>query len=188
MPNHCGNQLTILGDKLSRDQFVNDIAGSNPQWGEEIITSEARVEKFCLNQIMPVPRDVIEAGFNNGYDWCVDQNNWGTKWGCYDTKLEHDANSTKYIFLTAWSPFSEAVFELLTSKYPTLTFRLIFAEKGCQYYGCYDSHHGYFTEKFEESDIKQQCACDNPYDCPCEKEEVLLNQLSEYQDVYNMSG
>jgi hypothetical protein len=64
-----------------------------------------------------------EFGYDNWYDWqCA---NWGTKWNAYD----QFSNGDNFIeFSTAWSTPYQAI-KLLSSKYPTLQFKVEFADE-----------------------------------------------------------
>ena len=71
------------------------------------------IESKPLTQAMS--ESLIEIhGHNNWYDWANDDNNWGTKWGCYDTEMDGDMLTCT----TAWGPFSDAVFEMFVKDFP----------------------------------------------------------------------
>lgn len=170
MPSHCGNRLTIIGDKKHRDLLVAQIAGPSPNW--EDTYNESYNESLCLDRIIPIPFDILELGFDNaGYIWCVEH--WGTKWGCYNTNVIHNDLHTIYTFNTAWSPLSQDIFNRLTTAYPTLKFRLVFAEITYGFYGCFDSDDGCFKQYFQEPDVDEL---------------RLVDQLSEFQEVLDISG
>jgi hypothetical protein len=175
MPNHCGNSLYITGEYSCRDQLVKDVGKDDD--------SEP---SFDLNKIMPMPKDV------NWYEWTTNSNNWGTKWGCYNVSLEHNETDTQYTFQTAWGPFSKAIFEKLMTSYPELKFRLIFAERGCEYCGYYDSVLGYAEFDITAAHRYWNCTCENAphktWDETCDGYETLTDELKEYETCYDMSG
>lgn len=54
-------------------------------------------------------------GGDNWYEWAY--NNWGTKWGCYDSEI--DGNTLR--FTTAWSLFDISVLDELAVDFPNFT-------------------------------------------------------------------
>jgi hypothetical protein len=63
-------------------------------------------------------------GADNWYDWQL--HNWGTKWNAYDQVFNEASNTIT--FDTAWSTPQEAMIHL-SKKYPTLTFKVEFADE-----------------------------------------------------------
>lgn len=147
MPNHCWNELYIIGTKSELEKvkkFCKD--------GKDLLSAK---------KIIPPPDDRLldNDGFNgrlcikcghisekgaftgeahcekcgekliDGYHWCIQ--NWGTKWGCYDVELDEDidlpwfdgsdhAQPVKvmcYRFNTAWSP-PTPIIDALKDKFP----------------------------------------------------------------------
>jgi hypothetical protein len=76
---------------------------------------------------------IVKYGTNNWYDWAL--NNWGTKWGAYDSSewtLEERTNGTgtaTISYNTAWSP-ATPFFERASELFPTLTFETQYADEG----------------------------------------------------------
>lgn len=154
MPNHCANQLIVSGPSAQR--IKEFLSGHGPYWGPpffnkapEGLSEAEKIEYFRakhfegepspidLNKIIPVPEEVIAAGYSDsGYYWCYD--NWGTKWGCYETSIVCDEeDKVVYQFNTAWAPFKESIFEKLHEVFPDLTFQLDYYETGCGVVGRY---------------------------------------------------
>jgi hypothetical protein len=55
-------------------------------------------------------------GYDNWYDWCNDENNWNTKWGCYDLEIDDEVVR----FTTAWSPMSELIVKMMAQDFPDM--------------------------------------------------------------------
>ena len=115
MPNHVYASISVekeYADKLREISKVglcrhyhpmpkeldNSVSGSEsakPEWQKQ--KSKELIEKY---------------GADNWYSWCV--NNWGTKWGCYETTFtERDDGGANYHFSTAWSPVSPRIMDML---------------------------------------------------------------------------
>lgn len=95
---------------------------------EQVQTGEADIHaaKVVLNNIK-------KYGAADWYNWSV--YNWGTKWNAYDTSEWEDCKDGKVTsFYTAWSP-PIPVIKKLSSKYPTLTFKLEYADEGGGFLG-----------------------------------------------------
>jgi hypothetical protein len=50
---------------------------------------------------------------DNWYDWA--NNNWGTKWGCYDNEI--DGGTLR--FCTAWAPMADEIIEAFSKDFPS---------------------------------------------------------------------
>ena len=80
---------------------------------------------------MPIPDDFKGDGW---YTWCV--NNWGTKWGDYETQLFKEApNEAIFHYQTAWGPYSDEFLQKISKPFPTLTFLMQYEERGCCFLG-----------------------------------------------------
>jgi hypothetical protein len=80
---------------------------------------------------MPIPNDFKGDGW---YTWCV--NNWGTKWGDYETQLFKDVpNEATFHYQTAWGPYSDEFLQKISKPFPTLTFLMQYEERGCCFLG-----------------------------------------------------
>lgn len=82
-------------------------------------------------------------GADNWYDWQV--HNWGTKWNAYDQIFEEGSNIIT--FDTAWSTPQQAMYHL-SSKYPTLTFEVQFADE--------DLGHNVGNYTFKDGEIVEE--------------------------------
>ena len=52
-------------------------------------------------------------GATNWYDWC--NYNWGTKWGCYELRMDHDVIE----FTSAWCPIDENIIRMFAKDFPS---------------------------------------------------------------------
>lgn len=72
-------------------------------------------------------------GYNSGgYKWCCD--NWDTKWNAYDVVRRDYDGDTIVTFQTAWSPPLKVI-AALAAKFPHMTFRLEYFERGMEFCG-----------------------------------------------------
>jgi len=134
MPNHCENVLFVSCKEKDKDELLRfrEFAKGECPWKEK--DEEPIKEEFCCNKFVPVPKKVIRQGFDKaGYDWCVA--NWGTKWGAYDIQVFVSPFILKYMFSTAWGPFSEDFMIKMSKKFPALEFVLMYREPGVGFSG-----------------------------------------------------
>lgn len=97
----------------------------------------------------------IKDGFNSGgYEWCVE--NWGTKWGFYNTTVSdiqkmHDGKFIlEYHVQTAWAP-AIPVIVALSEQFPNVTIKYWFEDEGwCYPAGCATIKDGYSSEQVWE--------------------------------------
>lgn len=122
MPNHCLNTL-VVADNSDTYEFAAFMAG--------IHTNVPEGEEFAvLNSFVPMPEF---AGSDDWYTWCID--NWGTKWGEYDTRvLDVFENGMFATFTTAWDPPIVGYLKV-SEKFPGLRFALSYREDGMQRIG-----------------------------------------------------
>lgn len=72
-------------------------------------------------------------GYNSGgYEWCCE--NWDTKWNAYDVARRDYDGHVIVTFKTAWSPPLKVI-AALAAKFPHMTFRLEYFERGMQFCG-----------------------------------------------------
>jgi hypothetical protein len=93
-----------------------------------LIEKEANKDKPYIFDYRPITAKeqkelIAKYGTDNWYDWAV--NNWGTKWGAYDTE---EVSSNELRFLTAWATPYKALL-LLSEKYPDITIDVSFADE-----------------------------------------------------------
>lgn len=83
---------------------------------------------------------IDKYGANNWYDWAIE--NWGTKWGSYDSHIEKKGKTyIKYFFLSAWNPPTNALIKI-SENYPNLIFELKYIEEGNGIKGKLSIHGG----------------------------------------------
>ena len=105
---------------------------------------------FSFHGLYPVPEDyrrfpydcnrareigelVGEPRTQGGYSWEIE--NWGCKWGAAESYLNHvEPTYLSYAFDTAWAPPLEFL-ETVSSKWPTLSFEIDYAEPGMGFEG-----------------------------------------------------
>lgn len=112
MPNHVYNAMVIRGTPEELDTLW---AKLNPQPEKDGSSGELTCELFQSLEPMPeeyngttadfgktkYPELMAKYGANNWYDWC--NQNWGTKWGDYDTTISREDGYIFLTFTTAWS-------------------------------------------------------------------------------------
>jgi len=167
MPSHCSNRLIMVGTKEERDSVLSFMYTSRYNPDSETINETV----FDLNKIRPCPDSLGEDP-----DWCAE--NWGTKWGAYDVGVFEDEKNmtTTVCFLTAWCPVLRELFVELFAKYPSIGWRVQYAEQGMGFLGEYsetaDSHVVLRDEHFVD----------------CDERETLIEKFSDWQELYNTSG
>src|ERR1700677_2049740 len=110
MPDHCVNQLDLIGDKDERNRFVNEL----------IVTDDWNVVRINLDKLIPASTYADQLKL------------WGTKWGCYDVVIkQHDEEKTSIFFNTAWSPYNLSIQREMSRAFPTLKFVLKFVTSRC---------------------------------------------------------
>lgn len=119
MPNYCSNCLLVYGSREDRDVFIN-----------KSLTVEDE-DKYDLNLETFVP---LGRGTYGEY---IEK--WGTKWNCVDTRVEKKDDFDEIYFRTAWCPYNTNVQKAMSELFPTLKFKLLYAEYGMGYYGYYKS-------------------------------------------------
>lgn len=171
MPNHCENELWVIGRPRHARKFVE--ASRNPDHGKEleddewgVVTHrkdrrrwmifennhpcpaelrETKSVSYC-DEKLQAEQDAAEARMLEKYGW---ENwyewclsNWGTKWGDYDTALVGEGGwGARFSFQTAWSP-GTAGLEKISASYPELVFVNAYEEPGCDFIGCSAFHRG----------------------------------------------
>lgn len=122
MPNWCENRLTVRGDKIELEKFM--------ERAERI--EDKNKEALTLNNF--VKRDE-----ENWYQDSLDK--WGTKWEISGAVLQSSANELIYQFDSAWSPPTEWLTSVI-EMYPTLEFELRYREDGCCFAGIITGSNG----------------------------------------------
>lgn len=167
MPNWCYNTLEITGpsgdlahfrvrarisaeraDELARDAelvFADGGTDSHRAQLADAMAADDGIEALQLANLVPEPPEVGGPD-NSGWSWRI--RNWGTKWDIKHVTLTDDVDgdtpSLRYSFDTAWSPVV-AWTEHVSEQFPTLTFRLAFAEQGNDAAGIITAQDGNVT-------------------------------------------
>lgn len=130
MPNWCNNKLAVYGPDDDVKRFKETAIGCSP-WTEIKEQEEDVLNFHCL---VPVPRDVLSAGYNHaGYEW--ELKNWGCKWGACNPELTDEwEGQLTYRFETAWVPPIPFI-EKLGPQWPMLIFLLDYEEMGIGFKG-----------------------------------------------------
>lgn len=127
MPNWCFNVLRVTGDPDAVHRFREACRGPVADWDH---TGSPPVQPVTFNALVPVPPDVLAAGFGRaGYDWCIAH--WGTKWdiASHVDWDDPDAIPLTLRFDTAWEP-PLPWFRAIAARFPTLSFELVWQEPG----------------------------------------------------------
>lgn len=164
MPNHVDQDLVVSGDTTALKEFMEFA-----QEGDKLLSADKfipypkeyrdkdeegeRLREECTRTNDWTKYSGFKDGFNSGgYEWCVQ--NWGTKWGIYDTvvksqKLTGKNGRVKYNCNSAWSPATKIVLAM-SQKFPTLTFDMKYYECGMQFKGHYIVKGGEVLEDTDE--------------------------------------
>lgn len=112
MPNHVYHHISVdekYADKLKEISKVGICRYYLP------MPTELEGTRSPNNDPDHVKLALIQKyGADNWYHWC--NINWGTKWGCYDSEYDDGV----YRFTTAWSPFNDAIMDMLLVDIPSL--------------------------------------------------------------------
>jgi len=85
------------------------------------------------------------TGFSDWYSWAISDENWGTKWGDYETHLDSyyddERGQIDGRFETAWSPLSNSFWEHVSKQFPTLKISVSFREEGM----CFEGGQAYYA-------------------------------------------
>jgi len=129
MPNWCENRLEICGPD-------NEIARFR-----EVARDDERLLSF--QKLHPMPAGLEGTGSPgdtpNWYDWRVEH--WGTKWDLGKDTYEDGDVPAIYGFATAWAP-PIALVAKVSKDFPTLVFRVEYAEPGMGFAGYVEFQDG----------------------------------------------
>lgn len=144
MPNHVDNDLYIYGKAEILKEFMESSKEGNKVLSADKFIPYPEAFKILDDKANEarnkIPPEFIQDGFNSGgYQWCL--NNWGTKWGIYNSVIKTeklDGRNTRlvYKFQTAWSPPLPIILAM-SNKFPSLKFKLNYFECGMQFKGTY---------------------------------------------------
>lgn len=154
MPNHCINQITITGPKKDLEAFYNGLKKFKG-YDEDL---EGEVSIFAT--YVPMPKELQETtspgDTPNWYGWCME--NWGSKWGDYDTELTLNENEITGWYSSAWGPCNEGQLAL-SQVFPTLNFEVDYNEPGQMFRGIEKTENGVILESvrwdMNKSDLEE---------------------------------
>jgi hypothetical protein len=127
MPNWCENILKVTGPAKEIARFKKAVRGRgpNPAKGD-------KVRPLSFHSLVPQPKKYREG--DGWYNWRIA--NWGTKWDVDSRIIQEDKELIEYGFDSAWSPPMEWLAQV-GPQFPELSFRLWYAEGGCDFAGVY---------------------------------------------------
>jgi len=164
MPNHTTNILTVDGPDDQFEAMYSYVQGTE---------SDGTLMLFSLGSIIPMPNGLVgtvsgsekckpdwqkersyelkaKYGCDNWYDWSV--THWGTKWDVYFICADKwNLEERTISFQSAWSPPTQVI-AVLSEKFPALTFKLQYADEGCDYVG---------VARFTNGEISDECYIDS---------------------------
>ena len=155
MPNHCSNEIVITGEQSELQKFwdgLKKFSGYNE--------SEDGVLSLFMSYLpMPVelqgtmsPQDTP-----NWYDWALE--NWGSKWGDYDTALDLLDDQITGCYTSAWGPCNEGIVKL-SKLFPELTFSVKYHEPGMAFMGgqvCQNGAEDAWSREMTKEDMVELC-------------------------------
>lgn len=134
-------ELIIEDNIFTFDSFLpmpTELMGTDPsqsiikneEYHEILLDYKDRLDNGDLDMHEPVPmsediqkRFILTYGYDNWYDWSM--NNWGVKWGPYETEVISDS---KFLFYTANATPHSAMVKM-SMKYPDIEFRVQYADE-----------------------------------------------------------
>lgn len=139
MPNWCGNEVMITGDKDTLD-FIQ----ANSRYSDN---------EFSMERFRPTPPKVLENNsgisedkdaiieallgntdydYDNWYEWRVA--NWGTKWDLADLSVDRTERTIFLNYNTAWAP-NIPFWTYFSRVYPSLKITHSYIEEGMCFIG-----------------------------------------------------
>ena len=108
-------------------------------------------------------------GSDNWYEWSC--KNWGTKWDVYRTgEWNKEENKASITFQSAWSPVNKVI-QVLSERFPELTFTLKFADEGGGFLGYETFSEGQIADQAEVEwtsndgiELREELGCYYPDD------------------------
>ena len=164
MPNHCTNRVSFYSDDTTAILKLYNIFenGTNPKTKETVFgafipepdwkntpLTENDLQQYSFSKPrgkvgeLPVESESEYRGLefkstgvadDRWYDWR--NQNWGTKWDCYDLTIDEDElpNGFTASFNTAWAP-PEAVADAIKEQFDDLSMSWFYDEPGCEIAG-----------------------------------------------------
>lgn len=176
MPNHCGNFLTVMGEKQELSKFMKQI--TNPEGSENKISIYKNLYP-CPQELYEVPANHTERpemvekyGASDWYDWC--NSHWGTKWGDYDTYVSHyeEGDDIAHInYTTAWGPGADGLI-YISGLFPNLVFINSYEEGGMGFCGTFSCSSGVLLADVETQYPEPTKLEDGEYDWDKQSDDV----------------
>ena len=159
MPNWVRSNLTISGDRVELDKFINLARNENYYYEEK----DPKHRETLLDFGKFIPRPAEEEDW---YSWNCE--NWGTKWNAKHIDLDDDNDDfILYQFETAWGRISDQLFSKMKEKFPTLEFS----------FACEEEGHYFWSRTEADGDIHDYSY--PSHDCPQIAQIAKDNYLSE---------
>jgi hypothetical protein len=137
MPNHCTNNIVITGSNFNLKIFWDALKKFKGYEENE----EGEISIF--SSFLPMPEELQNAtspgDSPNWYDWAIE--NWGSKWGDYDTDLDFDGDRITGCYTSAWGPCNEGI-KTVSALFPKLTFEVNYHELGMMFIGAQVCENG----------------------------------------------
>lgn len=162
MPNWCENTLRIRGKKEDLEAFKKQLEDSKLQNKDICIfeTFHPMPKEYrgvnSPNRDEDLAKELTEKyGSSDWYDWA--NSNWGTKWGCCDTRwhideplpTDHDElYDLEMYYQTAWSPGDDCLEDIFQGL-NHLSFFLTYEEPGMGFAGSLFVRNG--TTEYKET-------------------------------------
>lgn len=185
MPNWCQNDLIVIGDSYSIEEFDKVFRGKKKKKKKYVeVTFNGTPYKIKG----PIEITYNGLGYDEGYSLYnfskeerIDDENWydrnlkniGTKWDIFDDDV---VTTKRYNFCTAWSPCSENIIREMSEEFPDLQFVHSYEEGGMVFAGKNVYRKGKNTYKEYHNDGKS-------YRKFCEK-----NDLDDYPYICGNCG
>ncbi len=125
MPDYAYDLLNITGGVEAVSDFVKRAKGERHRYREEsddIDDEVRRLEHLCFHALYPIPDEVLASAYDPvGNEW--EMENWGTKWGAFDSRLEElNPKEVQYTFSTPYF-FPVPFFDKVAADFPHLRFK-----------------------------------------------------------------
>lgn len=160
MPNWCENSITITGSQHDLDAL----------WDE--IQPKTEDEQYAdLTRSFPLPAQHKD----DWYNWCNE--NWGTKWA---PEFYYDKQDTEILLWgdSAWSP-PVGLLKNVAVRFPNLTFRIEYAEAGCDFVGAAVIQNTKIVES--NGTISEHITADEDSD---EYFDLLMETMTDLKDTH----
>ena len=125
----------ILGASFSEQEWRRIILEQGVEKVIRRIHKDKTIDEYDANKAELAVNAIVETGYSNWYDWCVD--NWGVKWDADEICLQDETLFTDdeksepnlmVSFLTPWGP-PTGILEKLSERYPNARFYLRWADQ-----------------------------------------------------------